>query len=98
MGCANFDVTFGSIICSPTDTIVLRCVRRVSKTTPLVGLKIFGTSASAVPYKMKFNLFGKFGFVDVFSILKQVKDKQPSLKGKVPDRADGWSVSDQKSL
>ena len=51
-----------------------------------------------MPYEMKFNLFGKFGFVDVFSILKQVKDKQPSLKGKVPDRADGWSVSDQKVL
>ena len=54
--------------------------------------------ASAVRYKMKFNLFGKLEFVDIFLNLKQAKDKQPSLKGKVPDRADGWSVSDQKSL
>ncbi|MBQ7043683.1 MAG: hypothetical protein IJN78_03665 [Clostridia bacterium] len=41
---------------------------------------------------------GNWEFVDVFSNLKQAKDKQPSLKGKVPDRADGWSVSDQKVL
>ena len=59
---------------------------------------IFGTSASAVPYKIIFNLLDKLEFVAVFSILKQAKDKQPSLKGKVPDRADGWSVSDQKAL
>ncbi|MBP3446194.1 MAG: hypothetical protein J6K64_02855 [Clostridia bacterium] len=43
-----------------------------------------------------FSLLNKLEFVDVSSILKQAKDKQPSLKGKVPDRADGWSVSDQK--
>ena len=37
-------------------------------------------------------------FVNFVKNLKQAKDKQPSLKGKVPDRADGWSVSDQKVL
>ena len=45
-----------------------------------------------------FSLLDKLEFDDVSSILKQAKDKQPSLKGKVPDRADGWSVSDQKVL
>ena len=51
-----------------------------------------------MPYKTKFSLPDELGVVDVFLNLKQAKDKQPSLKGKVPDRADGWSVSDQKVL
>ena len=50
------------------------------------------------PYRAVSGLFGKLEFVDIFLNLKQTKDKQPSLKGKVPDRADGWSDSDQKSL
>ena len=88
---------FRSILCSSTDTITLRCVGRVSRATPLL-LPNLRHVASAVPYKINFSLLDKLGFVDVFSNLKQAKDKQPSLKGKVPDRADGWSVSDKKVL
>ena len=51
-----------------------------------------------MPYEINFSLLDKLEFVDIFLNLKQSKDKQPSLKGKVPDRADGWSVSDQKVL